>query len=500
MSARMLISSLLAGSLLTSAATAQDKPAAPATNPAPASSAADFNRQIPGLSSESFADREAALKRLQTLIADQIKQRAAIQEVLTAFQNDLFRQQQTLALVSDEEAQAQIAGLLEMERGLTGWTLQTMDETPARRNTLLTWGLTRENGPILARAYAERLRTRLDGIKQLAKSDADGANWTLARLLNDRQSAIRAATMALCWNRKPSDDIVNALWFRAVSGALARNDTPGIPVNQMDANMPPGLLPETVALGDAMRDNQIKIDFPGGEPLEFDDANDSGEFYDALLASDVLVHLNSPLVADKVKNLVADRAKAGKTLCHPQDLDWTLVSHRLVETYKIKDAIPLLAVEALAADSEDLGGDMNGRPFSWSARTMAIGTLAKLIDKDPAEFDLIRARNTGDARGWMWAFDANPQQMINGNGDADLKVVKAFYAFWKDHHAQYGVKEVPSDAAITQPNRGMPGFRGRPIPPVEAPPLPPAPALDTGAAPAAPAAVPPPAARGGAAG
>jgi hypothetical protein len=489
MSARMFISSILAASLLTSAAAAQDKPAAPLANPAPP--AANIDREIKGFNSENFADREAALKRLQTLVADQIKQRVAIQEVLTAFQTDLLRQQQALAMVTEEEAQAQMAGLLEMERGLAGWTIQTMDETPDRRKPLLAWGLTRENGPILARAYAQRLRTRLDGIKQLAKSDADGANWTLARLVNDRLSAVRAATMALCWSRQPSDDIVNALWFRAVTGPLARNDIPGMPAGTLEANGAPELAGETIAMGGGMRENAIKVDFPGGEPMEFDDSNDSAEFFDALLASDVLVHLNSPLVAGKVKTLVAERAKAGKTLCHSQDLDWTLVAHRLVETYMVKDAIPVLAVEALSADSEDLGGDMNGRPFMWSPRTMAIGTLAKLIDKDPADFDLIRARNTGDARGWMWAVDVNPQQMNNGNGDADLKVVKAFYAFWKDHHAEYGVKDAPSSAAVAQPNRVvMPGFRGRPVPPPEVL-LPPAPAREPGATQAAPAAVPP---------
>jgi hypothetical protein len=484
MPARILISSLLATSVLATIAAAQSLPA-PAANPSP-TTPATVDREIKGLSSENFTDREAALKRLQTLVADQIKQRAAIQEVLNAFQSDLLHQQQALAMVTDEEAQAQIAGLLEMERGLTGWTIQTMNETPERRQTLLAWGLTKENGPLLARAYAERLHTRLEGIKLLAKSDADGANWTLARLINDRQAAVRAATMAMCWNHKPTDDIVNALWFRAVTGALARNDTPGMPAGQMDANLPA----ETIVMDGSPRDNMIKVDFPGGEPMEFNDANDSAEFYDALLASDVLVHLNSPLVAEKVKTLVADRAKAGKTLVHAADLDWTLVSHRLVETCKVKEAIPLLANEALSADSEGLGGDMNGRPFMWSARTMAIGTLAKLIDKDPAEFELIRAHNTGDSRGWMWAVDVNPQQMMNGNGDADLKVVKAFYAFWKDHHAEYGVKEAPSNAAIAQPNRILPNFRGHLLPQVEVPALPQAPALESGAAPDAPAEAP----------
>jgi hypothetical protein len=469
MSARVVVSFLLAASILSTAASGQDKPAAPAPagrGTANASATgpvgAVVEREVKGLSSESFPEREAALKRLQTLVAEQLKQRAAVQEVLATFQADLVQQQRALAMVSDEEAQAQIAGLLEMERGLTAWTIQTMAEPLERRQTLLAWGLTKDNGPTLARAYSGSLRVRLDGIKQIAKSNDEGASWTLARLINDRETAIRAAAMAASWSRKPNSDVVNALWFRAVTGPLARENNMNGPVGIMEGRMGVGMVMEAMAMnGNGM----IKVDFPGGDPMEFDDSGEGNEFFDALLASAVLVHLDSPLVAEKVKALVDERAKAGKSLCQPTDPDWTLVSHRLVETYSVKEAVPILAQEALGIETEEMGGDMNGRPFMWSRRTIAIGTLAKLIGKDPADFDLIRARDMGNPRGWMWAVDVNPQAMMNGNGENDLVAVKAFYAFWKDHHAEFGVKEVPSNAAVSQPARPNRFFKGMPMPP-----------------------------------
>jgi hypothetical protein len=145
-----------------------------------------------------------------------------------------------------------------------------------------------------------------------------------------------------------------------------------------------------------------------------------------------------------------------------------------------------------------------------------MGTLAKLIGKDPADFELIRARDSGDARGWMWAVDSNQQAMMNNNGEADGAAMRAFFAFWKDHHAEYGVKESPSSAAVPQPGppngRFRGGFRGGPVPvPIDGPvPVLPVPAEVPGAAPAvpeAPAPNPPlpvvrplPAIRGGAAG
>ena len=101
-------------------------------------------REVKGLTAEDFAERQAALKRLEGLIAEQLKQRAAVQEIVDGLMKDLAKQEQALAMVTDIEAQAQVAGLLEMERGMAGWTIQTMAEPVERRNELLAWGLGQE--------------------------------------------------------------------------------------------------------------------------------------------------------------------------------------------------------------------------------------------------------------------------------------------------------------------------------------------------------------------
>ena len=449
MSSRYLIACLLASAVLASSAPAQDKP--PAAAPAASPIAAVVEKEVKSLSSEEFPERQAALGRLQTLVAEQLKQRAQIQEILDTFTADLAKQQAALAMAggsSDEEVQAQIAGLLEMERGLTGWTIQAVAAPLERRKALLNWGLTKETAPVLARAYSQNKRTRLQGVKELTKYEGEGADWTIARLINDSETAVRAAAMAACWNRKPSADIVNALWVRAVTGPLTNGGMGRIePMMRADMEGMPDM---------------IKVDFPGGDPMEFDAGDEANQFFDSQLAADVLVHLNSPLVAGRVRTLVADRIKEGKSLSLSSDPEWTLVSHRLIEAYAVKEAIPLLAAEALGVETDEMGGDMNGRPFMWSRRTMAIGSLCKLIGKDPADFDLMRARDMGDPRGWMWAVDINPEQM-NGNFQADGAAVRAFYAFWKDHHAEYGVKEEPSNAGVP-PVRG-PG-RGMMVPPI----------------------------------
>ena len=472
MSARFFVSVILAASVLSATAWSQVKPTTASAGGAPAPATPPINtaveREVKGLSADSFQERQAALSRLQTLVAEQLKQRAAIQEVLSAFQADLVQQQKALAMVTEEEAQAQIAGLLEMERGLSGWTIQTMSEPLERRQTLLAWGLTKDNGPALARAYSGGLRVRIDGVKQVAKSEDEGASWTLSRLINDRETAIRAAAMAACWARKPNPDIVNSLWFRAVTGPLSRENMGG-PVGMMEGRF--GGFGGAIAVDSFAPDgvNMIRVDFPGGDPMEFDDSSEGNEFFDAQLAGDVLVHLKSPLVAEKIKGFVDERAKAGKNLCQSSNPDWILIPHRLVETYTVKEAIPMLAQEALGSDTDEMGGDMNGRSFMWSRRTMAIGTLAKLIGKDPSDFDLFRAHDTGDSRGWIWAVEVNQQAMMNGNAGNDFRAVKAFYAYWKDHHAEFGVKEAPAKPSEPPAGGMMPpgfprGIRGIPVP------------------------------------
>ena len=45
----------------------------------------------------------------------------------------------------------------------------------------------------------------------------------------------------------------------------------------------------------------LKVEIPGGEPLEFDNENEAAAFEDAELAGDVPIHLNSPLAGQRVQ-------------------------------------------------------------------------------------------------------------------------------------------------------------------------------------------------------
>jgi len=425
---------------------------------------AAVERETQGLAADGISQREEALARLQQLIGAQVAQRAEIQAVLDALAADLATQERALAVVSDSESEARIAGLLEMERGIAGWARQTMSEPAERRQKLLAWGLSPNVMPVLARVYADRVRVRVQGVGELGKiDDAENSrnpagttagnsdvtasiDWTLSRLINDKAEPVRAAAMAACWGRKPSRELVAALWLRAVQGPLDR-EAAGQPMME-EGNDSAG---------------NIAVNFPGGSPLQFDDSSDTPDFDDGHLACDILLHLESPLVGDRLKVLVRERDKAGKDFSSQNTPDWALTTHRLIEAYGVKEAIPILATEAFDPQPETVGGD----GFFWTRRTLAIGTLAKLIGQDPETFGLRHVRNSEDERAWIWAVDAPPQ--VNGPPMPgvmptvpDGEAVKAFYAWWSAHHAEYGVKEAPSKAALPREDLrgGAGGMRG----------------------------------------
>ena len=403
---------------------------------------AAVERETQGLAADGVSEREEALAQLQNLIGAQISQRAEIQGLLDTLAADLAKQEKALAVVSDSESQARVAGLLEMERGIAGWARQTMSEPVERRRKLLAWGLSPKVMPVLARAYAERVKVRVQGINELGKLD-DAANgqspgpttvenanitasvdWTLAQLVNDKAEPVRAAAMASCWSRKPSQELVTALWFRAVQG----------PLNREEAGQP--MMEEGNESG-----GNVEVNFPGGSPLQFDADNDGPDFDDGHLACDILLHFDSPLVKERLKDLVRNRDKAGKDLSGQNSPDWALTTHRLIEAYGVKEAIPMLATEAFDPPAETGGGD----GFFWTRRTLAIGTLTRLIGQDPENFGLRHVRHPEDERVWIWAVDApapanGPPMPGMMQSSPDGEALKAFYTFWSAHHGEYGVK------------------------------------------------------------
>jgi hypothetical protein len=356
MDKRWLSAGIAAVALLAAPVAAADVPAT-----GKAEGAAAVEGALRDLTAEDFGLREQAARRLQALLAEQLKQRAAVEEVVGQLQAELLRQERALGMMRDDEARQRTAGLLAMEQALAAWTQDAMTAPNQRRQQLLEWGLSAKVAPLLARTYSKHRREQIAAIIELGKLDGPGADWTLARLLNERESWVRAAAVAALWNRPLTPEIAAALWYRAVEGPEREQEAQRIAEDTDTAASP------------------LEINIPDHDPVEV--PPDEDDFSDRDLLVDLLVHLQSPLVAEKVEALVDRRTKKEA----PLGEGW---EHRLVEAYKIKTAVPLLARVATGEIEQNSGRSEGGQVMTGTNRTSAAGALATIVGIDPAEWNL----------------------------------------------------------------------------------------------------------------
>ncbi|HVX83591.1 MAG TPA: hypothetical protein VH253_02120 [Phycisphaerae bacterium] len=383
MDTRPMFWAAITATLCAAAARAQS----PATQPVPP----DMAAAVHDLSSEDFSQRQHAAARIGELLRQQLKLRAQTQAAIDDLQHELADQIRALGMVTDEEARQRVDGLLATEAALAQWTAQAMAAPADKRPALLDWGLSNKNAPILAKAFSTDPAQRIAGIAALGKLPGPFADWTLARLLAARQSWVRDAAMAAAWDRTPTPEIVNLLWRRAIppdENADSPDDQP-----------------------------TLKIPFPDHDPIEVPAEDDDSD--DQELALLLLRHMHSPLVADHINAVIAQRLKK------PTDDDDTSL-HRLAETYKLKQAIPLLARDALG----DVRGRSEGNHTMATNRTSAIGALCTILALDLETFDL----SPSDDNSYAWKTD----------NDNDARPVLKFFDWWRVHASEYGAK-APDD-------------------------------------------------------
>jgi hypothetical protein len=381
----------------------------PATRPAAekGEGVAAVEGAIRDLTAEDYGVRERAAKRLEGLLARQIQERAAVQEVVGQLQAELERQVRALGMVKDEEARQRMGGLVEMEHGLAGWASQAMTAPAEVRGKLIEWGVSKEMAPVLGRIYGRNRGQQLAAIKELGKIEGPGADWTLARLMRERESWVRAAAMAAAWDRKPTEELVAAAWYRGVEGTEREREQA-----QLD---------ET-----GQEPAPLVVEFPEHEPIILDMPEE--DFSDRDLAVSVLVHMQSPLVEARLKALVAKQAKQENSSLEDS---W---EHRLLEAYKVREAVPFLARVALGEVRENSSRNVGASTMEGTNRTSAAGAVAVIVGIDPADFELHADKE--EMIGW-W---------VEGQ-HGDTAAVMKFFDWWRVHYKEYGVKQPPAAPA-----------------------------------------------------
>ena len=209
---------------------------------------------LPGLSAEDYQTREQAQKQIQLALGQQLA---------------------SLLGNHDIEAEARTAALLEFNDGVTRWAIDALQLPPEQRQAQIKWGLNPEVLPIVARIYSPTLNNRIEGIKQLPKYDDADVSFLLARLLSDSDRAVYLGAMEAVWDRKPTDAIVDALWYRAVENGFA--------------------LPNSQPVGRG--GNMV---FFRGRPIG-DNIAASRRLQDDKIAVEVLINLKAPQMRDRLK-------------------------------------------------------------------------------------------------------------------------------------------------------------------------------------------------------
>lgn len=396
---------------------------APATRPAP-----DFSAALQQLAEDDFSAREQAVVKLQSMLLDQTRRQTEIQELLLQLQQSLSGQLKQLALVTDPEAQARAAGLLETQQGVIRWTIEVMKSPPDQRKTLLAWGFKQSTGALVGKAFAQPRKLRLEAIKELAKLDDDGASWTLAQLLNDKDPIVRAQTMASVWDRKAAPDIVAALFSRALTRISADSEN-------SDDNQPNESPPT------------IKIEFPGlTYSMTFSDPDDVDPSDDSPLATALLIHLQSPEVSRRLTEVIHATFKDNHLKSPNIDTRWVQNFAALSEKYELKAAVPMLAALALVPNVGMSSNEFNNKQYFWSNRTAALGALLVLTHQNPEDYKLSRMHDPSEngSPNWFWSVAVQTDEPL---------AIKKLHTWWNKSYKDYGQTEKPAALPIDESNK-----------------------------------------------
>lgn len=428
---------LVTGSTLSSAADLLlSPPASSPTTTAPtpqAAAAAAFNEAVTGLTAEDFTAREKASKKLQNILAQQLKAQAELQDTVNQLTDALAAQMKVLGATNDPETRARVAGILEIQKGLVYWTAEVLEAPVKQRHALLEWGCGGKVAPVLGKLYGRDRRQRVAAVQELAKLPSECVDWLFARLLEkDDSTAVCVQVLACLWDRKPATLPLAAMYKLALPAQSSLPDN----------------MQEAVPLPGRGQPEQITIQFPDHPvALQFPDAGDSGDYIGEIapLTVRVLMHVADDRVARHLEEILKWQLKEEHLTNLPRPQDWQQNFHHLLGAYKIKAAIPYLAAVANGPRLDTMMGETNNVKHFWTNRTDALGTILEIIGAPPEEYHLIRGLTAGESVGELWGVDTEAQEQAT---------MELFHIWWKKHYKEYGVTKAPADLP---PAAGQPG-------------------------------------------
>jgi len=365
------------------------------------------------LSADDFQTRQAAVAKLQQELAKHFQQMVLVQELMLKIQANLADQLKQMTLDPGLEGQAQVASLMEFNSSLSRWAIDVLALPDARRDAIMKWGLSPEGLPLVVRAYARKDEIRAAAPKDLAKADGEGPMWLLEQLVNDPDREVSLMAMDASWDKTATPQLVDVLFNKASGAVLAQF---------------------------RQRAQHARMVTVHGRsiPIYDQDVLANQRMQDADVATDLLIHLKSPLVTERLAALFAEMTAAVKD---PNDYRWRVLSPnyggggqtltRLVEFYKPKEVVSFL-VKVLGTTVQD--GNMatiNNVPYRYSFRIDTAAMLVRLTGQKAEDYKLQKLANYGDR--WM----------LQGGEKEESDLIRSLQDWWRDHAKEYGEEPPP---------------------------------------------------------
>jgi hypothetical protein len=255
--------------------------------------------------------------------------------------------------------------------------------------------------------------------------EGNQASAVLARLLSDEQREVYLGAMEALWNRKPTDEVIDALWARAIDAPLTVNK----PRQSVAINA-------GGAAGDAVLRARAQA---AALQVDYRKAQDN----DA--ATEMLLHLKCDAGAAKLDKAIANLNKEIAAAAEQKTNIMYLYMpysepvrnlNRLIDLYRTPDSIAYLIKNLDVDVGTRQQFNMNGKQLFVSSRTHPLVTLINISGQKPEDFKMNRANNYWNLQ-WAAGSEADENEAI--------EKVKKWFADNKDK--KLPEKETNKDAA-----------------------------------------------------
>ena len=384
------------------------------------------------LSDPSQQARQSAMIEISRALTQEENSTATIPQLVDQIRTNICAQLATLLRQTDPEVQARVTTLLAFREGLSNFSAAALQVPAPQRQALLDWGFSsgKDGGvQIVGLAFAGNSQDRIQAAQLLGDADGPAADWVLAQLIRDEDREVSLNAMDAAWDRDPAPEIINALWDKSVIFAFEQNgyreESQARKSFGPQNNGPQNNVPRVIKVGDRnvqVFDNDLRLGCCVAD-------ND--------VATDLLIDFQSPLVQEKIESLFQQVIDMKFTSANNSAAQFRLYlispnyppvgsnMQRLMEAYKPRNVVNLLADMILSPARDGWDNQFNNQALRFSTRIDAMGLLCRLVDLDKDEFKLVKRQEYGNRWG------------LAGKAEEEEAAVKKIKTWWQEHKSEF---------------------------------------------------------------